>query len=84
MQSRRFLTNDEIPEDGIYHVFHPAHRLIRTVMLGRGDRFPRCSQCSDQVTFELLVAVDLLQQYEPLHIYELPLLHEEEEARPGA
>jgi hypothetical protein len=84
VQGRRFHTNDEIPEDGIYYVFHPAHRLIRTVMLCQGDRFPRCSQCADTVIFELMVPVAAPQQYEPMHIFELPMLHEEEDTAPTA
>lgn len=79
MAVKRFLTNDEIPVDGVYYVFHAAHRLIRSVMLLEGDRFPRCSQCLDNVSFELMLSVSPAHQYEPLHVFELPLADEAQE-----
>jgi hypothetical protein len=82
VQQKRFSTNEEIPEDGIYYVFHPRHRLIRSVMLRQGDRFPRCSQCSDEVTFELITPGVPAEDYEPLHVYELPLRAEDEPEQP--
>jgi hypothetical protein len=47
--SRRHNTDEIIPQSGVYFVVHERHRLIRTVRLFSGDRFPRCSQCSDAV-----------------------------------
>jgi len=79
MAVKRFFTNDEIPVDGVYYIYHPAHRLIRSVMLLEGDRFPRCSQCLDAVSFELMLSVSPANQYEPLHVFELPLANEEQE-----
>jgi len=79
MTVKRFSTNDEIPTDGVYYVFHEAHRLIRSVMLLQGDQFPRCSQCLDAVSFELMLSVSPADQYEPLHVFELPLAEEAQE-----
>lgn len=79
MAVKRFSTHDEIPTDGVYYVYHVAHRLVRSVMLLQGDRFPRCSQCLDAVSFELMLSVSPAHQYEPLHVFELPLAEEAQE-----
>ncbi len=76
----RFLTGQAIPTNGIYYVFHPAHRLIRSVRLLKGDTFPRCSQCADQVSFELQAPFLTVDANGEIHIYELPLLDQEEGA----
>ena len=74
----RFSTGQVIPTNGIYYVFHPAHRLIRSVRLLKGDTFPRCSQCADQVSFELHSPFFTLDANGEIHIYELPLLDQKE------
>lgn len=71
--TKRFSTGDPVPETGIYYVYHPAHRLIRTVRLYRGNLFPRCSQCSDRVEFDLMLPLRA-HQYKPVQVFELPLL----------
>lgn len=76
----RFSTGDEIPENGIYYVFHEAHRLIRSVRLLKGDRFPRCSRCSGEVVFEMMLPLPFSVDYEPVHIFELPAFSEDEDA----
>jgi hypothetical protein len=80
MKEKRYSTGKEIPQSGIYCVFHPAHRLIRTVRLLKGDSFPRCSQCSDQVSFELVTVSFTADVDGDVHIYELPLQDQEEGA----
>src|SRR5690349_19295000 len=79
--TKRFSTGDTVPETGIYYVYHPAHRLIRTVRLHRGHSFPRCSQCSDQVEFDLMLPLRA-HQYKPVQIFELPLLDEGQDQSP--
>ena len=81
--TNRFSSGDKIPETGVYYVYHPIHRLVRSVRLLEGDLFPRCSQCVDRAEFELVMAVRDPDQYEPLHIFELPLHDEEAEASEG-
>ena len=76
----RFLTGQVIPTNGVYYVFHPAHRLIRSVRLLKGDTFPRCSQCADQVSFELQAPFLTVDVNGEIHIYELPLRDQEEGA----
>jgi hypothetical protein len=80
LTKQRFFTHEEIPEEGVYYVYHAAHRLIRSIVLRKGDRFPRCSQCSDQVSFELMLPASTSHQYEPVHIFELPLEETYEDA----
>lgn len=79
----KFYTGDNVPENGIYYVYHPAHRLIRSVRLLRDDQFPRCSQCADQVSFEMMVPLSNVHDYEPLHIFELPAFPDDEEELPA-
>jgi len=79
--TRRYNTDEIIPQGGIYFVYHEQHRLIRTVRLYSGNRFPRCSQCRDQVRFELMLEMQENPDGDPIHLYELSLLNEEEEAR---
>ena len=80
MQEKRYSTGQEIPQSGIYCVFHPAHRLIRSVRLLQGDRFPRCSQCADEVSFQLVTSSFTGAADGEVHIYELPLQDQEERA----
>jgi len=75
---KQFLTGQAIPTSGVYYVFHPAHRLIRLVRLLKGDTFPRCSQCADQVSFELQTPSFTADVNGEIHIYELPLLDQED------
>jgi hypothetical protein len=70
---RRYATNDAIPQNGMYYVIHAAHKLIRSVMLRHGDKFPRCSQCPEQVIFELMFPLEQGYEHEPHHVFELPL-----------
>ena len=74
--TQRLFTDDTIPETGIYSVFHSAHQLVGSVKLHCGALFPRCSQCGDQVGFELMLAIKVYQPME-MHIFELPLLEDE-------
>ena len=79
----KFYTGDKIPENGIYYVYHPAHRLVRSVRLLAGDLFPRCSQCADQVAFEMMLPLASIYDHEPLHIFELSVFPEDEEELPA-
>lgn len=49
-----FTTGALISETGIYRVIHHEHRLPHEVILFEGERFPRCSRCSDRVRFEMV------------------------------
>jgi len=77
-----FRTGEKIPKNGIYRVIHRKHRLPHEVTLLRDEEFPKCAQCQDSVTFELVYGVDSTDvQHElstRIRLYELPVLDEEE------
>lgn len=81
--TKRYNTEQIIPIGGIYFVYHQQHRLIRSVRLYAGDRFPRCSECHDQVEFELVMEMPEQPGEQHVHLYQLDLRREdaEEEAR---
>jgi hypothetical protein len=76
---KRYCTDEIVPESGIYYVFHEEHRLIHTVRLHSRDRFPRCSQCKEQVRFELMLHVPDRPSELPIHLFEVGLQSETED-----
>jgi len=52
-----YKTGEVVPHSGIYRVSHSEHRLPHEVTLLRGHSFPPCSNCGNNVTFNLLRAV---------------------------
>jgi hypothetical protein len=79
----QFKTGSFIPENGTYRVIHPAHRLPTEVTLVKGQKFPRCGKCAAAVGFELVQATPDKFVHEPVAIYELPVLDEDELSRPA-
>jgi hypothetical protein len=77
-----FKTGATVPESGIYRVFHNAHRLPHEVTLFRGNLFPRCSKCQDDVVFELLHAASRTFSLERLTLYELPTIDDDQPMEP--
>jgi hypothetical protein len=65
---------DIIPTSGIYRAQHGDHRLAHEVTLLSGDVFPRCSQCGESVTFELVAAADAVTRDRDfaVRLYEIP------------
>jgi hypothetical protein len=51
-----FRVDENIPETGVYRVFHAEHRVSHHATLLRGEKFPRCAVCGDDVHFELITA----------------------------
>jgi hypothetical protein len=49
-----FQPADLVPESGVYQVQHYRHRLYHEASLCRGDRFPACSDCGNNVRFRLV------------------------------
>jgi hypothetical protein len=89
MPGGRYKTGEEIPASGVYRVTHSAHRLPHEVMLLRGERFPKCQQCSDTVAFKLLRAAKEITREEKrltfnVTLYELPVLEDDDVAVPTA
>lgn len=74
----QFETGAVIPETGTYRVIHPAHRLPAEVTLVKGEKFPRCAKCADAVRFTLIQATPGKFIDQPMAVYELPELDEDE------
>jgi len=55
--AEQFKTGQVVPHSGIYQVSHSEHRLPHEVTLLRGNSFPPCSKCGNNVVFRLLRAV---------------------------
>lgn len=73
-----YKTGQIVPESGIYRVVHAGHRLPHEVTLLRGESFPRCAKCADQVEFEALsVAPSLTEKQGRIVLYELPEIESE-------
>jgi len=45
---------DVCTHGGAYEVTHRAHRGPHTVMIHKGETFPRCNGCGDAVRFRLV------------------------------
>ena len=77
----KFITEESIPESGIYRVIHSkSHRLPHEVTLIGGERFPRCGGCDDAVEFELMQAAPYIGHLRGIRVYELPVLNRDAEA----
>ena len=66
-----------MPTTGIYRIIHTAHRLPHEVILVAGGQFPRCSKCDVWVSFELVLETRARFEYEPVQMYELPVVDDE-------
>jgi hypothetical protein len=50
-----FQAGQIVPESGIYQVIHhEEHRPSHEAVMHRGDAFPSCDQCHEQVRFQVL------------------------------
>jgi len=80
-----FRTGTAIPHSGIYQVIHSAHRLPHEVTLLKGEKFPKCQKCREEVTFTLLRALNYSTAVRDpswrVTLYELPVIEDE---RPSA
>ena len=82
-ESLAYGTGAEISQSGIYRVVHETHRLPHEVTLLRDERFPKCSQCHDAVVFEFVrpvaISEEALLSRPQIHLYELPVLDDEQD-----
>jgi len=80
----RYKTGQEIPDSGIYKVFHQQHRLPHEVTLLKGETFPRCAKCGDLVEFELIQAAPYQRDGTSfcVRLYALPDLDDPQPANP--
>ena len=79
--ARQFFCSGEVAaETGIYRVFHGEHRLSHEVTVLKGNLFPVCSQCANQVHFELVRAAPLADTGSEFRVVlnSLPVFEEDE------
>lgn len=48
-----FKPGEIVPKSGLYAVSHREHRLRHEATLLEGEHFPACSQCGNDVSFQL-------------------------------
>jgi len=79
-----FCCGEAAPATGIYRVFHGEHRLSHEVTVLEGNLFPVCSKCTNQVHFELVRAVPLVNTNSEFRVVlnSLPVFEPDEELRP--
>lgn len=65
-----------VPQNGVYEVSHPAHRLPEEVTLLAGEVFPRCQACEEPVSFRLRRRSEDAGQPSRfrVYLYQLPVL----------
>jgi hypothetical protein len=75
-----YKSSETIPESGIYRVVHAQHRLPHEVTLLRGQVFPPCGKCHEEVCFELVRELPQLQHERRgnVSLYSLPVLDDED------
>ena len=69
-----FRAGEDIVETGLHQVFH-AGGVSHYAVLCAGRPFPRCKECGDNVQFELLQSLPLLDNdryFRSLTLYEIP------------
>ena len=49
-----FQPGETVPESGVYAVLHAHHRERHSATIFKGDRFPQCARCGNEVRFTLL------------------------------
>ncbi len=54
MHDRVYQAGEPAPRSGIYLVTHDGHREDHTVTAIRGEPFPPCRKCKQQVRFRLV------------------------------
>lgn len=74
-----FCSGDIASESGIYRVCHKEHRLSLEVTVLSGNRFPACSKCRQNVSFELIrrVSVDQSGTAFRVMLHTLPQVEDE-------
>ena len=56
-----FGAGERAPESGIYEVVHGGkHRESRRGIMVRGQKFPPCQQCGDQVRYVLVESIQYI------------------------
>ena len=74
MREHTFNSGEIIPVRGVYRIAHPSHRLPERAILLEDERFPTCAKCHGSVRFELEQTDPSFFAYEPLRVFELPVI----------
>jgi hypothetical protein len=70
------LAGESVPFSAVYKVVHSAqHRQAHFVLALRGETYPGCSRCSDQVKFQLALSA--------IHVVTHPFFHSEQRVTIG-
>lgn len=62
MAEHDFRPGENAPEAGVYLVVHAGHRPEHHVTLFRGDQFPPCGRCGEEVRFRLVRAAGAIAE----------------------
>lgn len=75
-----YKSAETIPESGVYRVIHAQHRLPHEVTLLRGQVFPPCGKCHEEVRFELVRELPQLERERRgnVSLYSLPVMDDDE------
>ena len=57
-----FQPGQTVPESGVYTVLHRHHREKHSATIFKGDRFPRCARCGNEVRFMLARSAALITE----------------------
>jgi len=68
MSDELFQPADRIRESGVYQVLHYRHRLYHDVTLVRGQSFPICSECGNNVRFRVVRSAPLAEEDRNFHL----------------
>lgn len=74
MAQETYSTGAVIPVTGKYRIVHNAHHLPGAAILLEQEKFPACAKCHGLVNFELVDTDRSQFDYEPLRLFEIPLL----------
>lgn len=48
-----YHVGEQVPQTGLYRVFHYQHRLPHDVVMLKGELCPACHKCGERVLFKL-------------------------------
>ncbi|HLJ87146.1 MAG TPA: hypothetical protein VKZ53_10005 [Candidatus Angelobacter sp.] len=53
LAERTYHPGEQVPQTGLYRVFHYQHRMPHDVLIDQGRSFPTCDKCGSRVAFQL-------------------------------
>jgi hypothetical protein len=55
---KTYRSGEQVPNTGLYRVFHYQHRMPHDAVLWYGEHFPACNKCGERVTFRLSASAE--------------------------